>query len=242
MVQDHTAATQVASNTPTLTHADRLHALLERRLQTMNKQPRFYITSASVVFPEYYKATVEERRCVYEQNEYIEAIIKRIGQWIEDSSAPSGLLLGGPPGNGKTTSIKALKLLIELSGYRDPVNLDTYGHPKAACLHMVNAYDLSKLYTENERQFNFLKKTGILAVDDLGLEPTEISKYGNVITPFLDIFYHRYENNLLTIISTNLTTTMLNERYGERFADRTNEMFFRIGFPDYSFRHNDYGK
>ena len=42
MVQEQAAATQVASNTPTLTHAERLHALLERRLQTTNSVIVFY--------------------------------------------------------------------------------------------------------------------------------------------------------------------------------------------------------
>lgn len=204
---------------------------------------RFCIPSASEVFLDYYKEMVEERGCVYEPHEEIESKITSIGQWIEDPTAPFGLFLGGRPGNGKTTAVKALKLLIGLSGYRDPVNLDTYGHPEAACLHIVNAYDLAKLYTDNEHRFNFLKKTGILAIDDVGVEPLDYTKYGNVINPFLDILYARYEKKLMTIITTNLKKSELHERYGARYADRAEEMFFRVAFPyGVTFRHNNYNK
>ena len=242
MAQEQAAATQVASNTPTLTHADRLHALLTRRRQSMNKPTRFFIPSGSVALPEFYKCVVEEKNRIFENDDSVNISIKRIGEWIENPHAPVGLLLAGTPGNGKTTSLKALKLLIALSGYQDPVNYDTYGRPERACLHVVNACDLAKLYTDNEQRFKFLKKTGILAIDDLGLEVKEISNYGNLITPFLDMFYYRYENNLMTILTTNLTIRQLNERYGLRFADRLNEMMYRVSFPIISFRHNDYGK
>lgn len=203
---------------------------------------RFCIPSASEVFLDYYKEMVEERGCVYEPHEEIESKIMSIGQWIEDPTAPFGLFLGGRPGNGKTTAVEALQLLIGLSGYRDPVNLDTYGNPEAAFLHIVNAYDLAKLYTDNEHRFNFLKKTGILAIDDVGVEVKEVSKYGNIITPFLELFYYRYDNKLMTIFTSNLTKKLLEERYGTRFSDRMNEMVFRVGFPVYTFRHNNYNK
>ena len=215
---------------------------MARHKQTTNKPTRFFIPSGSVALLEFYKGIAEERNSIFENDDSVNISIKRIGEWIENPHAPVGLLLAGTPGNGKTTSLKALKLLIALSGYQDPVNYDTYGRPERACLHVVNACDLAKLYTDNEQRFNFLKKTGILAIDDLGLEVTEISKYGNLITPFLDMFYYRYENNLMTILTTNLTIRQLNERYGLRFADRLNEMMYRVSFPIISFRHNDYGK
>ena len=242
MVQDKSHVTQMASPTPTSTYADQLLAQLARHKQITNKPTRFFIPSGSVALPEFYKCVVEEKNRIFENDDSVNISIKRIGEWIENPHAPDGLLLAGTPGNGKTTSLKALKLLIALSGYQDPVNYDTYGRPERACLHVVNACDLAKLYTDNEQRFNFLKKTGILAIDDLGLEVTEISKYGNLITPFLDMFYYRYENNLMTILTTNLTISQLNERYGLRFADRLNEMMYRVSFPIISFRHNDYGK
>ena len=131
-------------------------------------------------------------------------------------------------------------MLIKLSGQKDPANLDYYGNPDAASLRMVCASDLVQMFETKEESYQNLKKVGILAIDDVGLEPLEYNKYGNVIHPLLDIFYHRYENRLMTIFTTNLTTTALAERYGARFEDRINEMMYRIGFPGLSFRHCEY--
>lgn len=80
MAQEQTAATQMASNTPILTHADRLHALLTRRRQSMNKQRRFHIPSASAVFPESYKDTVAERGHIFEPHEIIDELVFRVGK------------------------------------------------------------------------------------------------------------------------------------------------------------------
>ena len=239
MEPEHTR--QAPNQSATLTVADQLLARLVQHKRTTNKPRRFFIPSASEVFPAYFKYMVEEKNRIFESNEDVDTSLLRIGQWMEDSNAPAGLLLAGTPGNGKTTAIKALQLLVSLSGYQDPVNYDSYGRPDRAYLHMVNAYDLVSLYSENETRYQFLKKTGLLAIDDVGLEPLEFSKYSNVISPFLDLFYYRYENDLMTILTTNLTTSMLNERYGARVEDRFNEMMYRVSFPLVSFRHNEYG-
>lgn len=222
------------------TDADQLLARLIQSRKTTSKKPRFHIPGADKVFLEFYKATVEDRGRIYEQSEEIESRIVRIGRWISDPEAPCGLLLGGKPGNGKTTVLHALKMLIKLSGQKDPANLDYYGNPDAASLRMVCASDLVQMFEMKEESYQNLKKVGILAIDDVGLEPLEYNKYGNVIHPLLDIFYHRYENRLMTIFTTNLTTTALAERYGARFEDRINEMMYRIGFPGLSFRHCEY--
>ena len=56
---------------------------------------------------------------------------------------------------------------------------------------------------------------GLLVLDDLG---TEALVYGQESLPF--ILYRRYERNLPTIITTNLTREGIQARYGERIADR----------------------
>ena len=45
----------------------------------------------------------------------------------------------------------------------------------------------------------------VLGIDDLGTEPSEVSDYGNVYTPVIDLLTKRYEEQLFTIITTNLT-------------------------------------
>ena len=45
----------------------------------------------------------------------------------------------------------------------------------------------------------------VLGLDDLGTEQSEVLDYGNVYTPVIDLLTKRYEEQLFTIITTNLT-------------------------------------
>ncbi len=44
-----------------------------------------------------------------------------------------------------------------------------------------------------------------MIVDDLGTEPREVMEFGNVYTPLIDLITTRYEEQLYTIFTTNLT-------------------------------------
>ena len=223
-----------------MTAEDQLLSRLTHHQKHTKSRKRFFVKDADKVFLRFYQAVVEDRGRNYESNEVVEKRITRVGRWISDPDAPFGLILGGRPGNGKTTTVRALQLLINLSNLADPVNLDYYGNPAKASLKMVNANELTSMYEKQEDQYRNLRNVGILAIDDVGLEPLEYNKYGNTISPLLDLFYHRYENRLMTIFTTNLTYQAMSERYGERFADRCNEMMYLIGFPSHTFRHSDY--
>ena len=76
----------------------------------------------------------------------------------------------------------------------------------------------------------------LLIIDDLGTEPREVMDYGNITNPTVDILTRRYENQLFTIISTNLTPPDFSQVYGERIADRMREMMEKIPFNNYSYR------
>jgi DNA replication protein DnaC len=92
--------------------------------------------------------------------------------------------------------------------------------------------------SKNEPEyFEQLKKAELLFIDDAGTEPSAIVKiWGNEVVPFTDMIYHRYERQLFTIITSNLTMPELSAKYGERIADRFEEMFDRIAFENNSYR------
>ena len=78
--------------------------------------------------------------------------------------------------------------------------------------------------------------TSLLAIDELGVEPTESKIYGNVSEPLIDLLCERYDRQLCTIISTNMGAQEITERYGRRVSDRFNEMFATIPFTAESYR------
>ena len=55
-------------------------------------------------------------------------------------------------------------------------------------------------------------------------------------TPILDVLYHRYNLQLITVVTTNLEDRDLAERYGTRMLDRMNETFDRLYYAGNSYR------
>ena len=74
------------------------------------------------------------------------------------------------------------------------------------------------------------------AIEDIGREPTEMLDYGNVLNPIIDLIEYRYNNQLFTAITTNLTSEQISTKYGRRIADRFNEMLEVIIFKNPSYR------
>ena len=80
------------------------------------------------------------------------------------------------------------------------------------------------------------KKVDVLCIDDIGLEPTEVLDYGNAISPVIEIMEARYKQQLFTFVTTNLTPAQIREKYGDRIADRFNEMMKCIVYKNPTFR------
>lgn len=76
----------------------------------------------------------------------------------------------------------------------------------------------------------------LLAIEDMGKEAIAKMDYGNVINPVIEVLEHRYNEQLYTIITTNLRKEEIKEKYGVRIADRFNEMMHVIIFSGESFR------
>lgn len=150
--------------------------------------------------------------------------------WLTDRQTNPWLLLCGSCGNGKSTMVKALRQFFKLIPLYDPRD----NIPMT--LIMTDAKTISSLCrTENNLYIEFMKKP-MLAIDDLGIEPQEIQLFGNICTPLVDLLTDRYEEQRITIITTNLTPAQIRDHYGDRIADRLNEMAEKIIFRNATYR------
>lgn len=177
-------------------------------------------------------AEVEYRHRTFISNDEVEAQIHELAKWLTLPSSSFGILLCGGCGNGKSTILKAFQLLLNTLHVQKPYNDGTYG------IQIVDAKYIAHLCKNNYDAYRKLISVDMLGIDDLGTEPSEVMDYGNVYTPVIDLLTKRYEEQLFTIITTNLTPTQIREHYDDRIADRLNEMVEKIVFKNGTYRKN----
>lgn len=155
--------------------------------------------------------------------------IQRAAAWLTADNPKFGMLFCGKCGNGKTTLVRAIQAVIKYLYQNDL--------PKDQCyLRMVDSKEICAVSKRDYNEFKRLAHTDLLAIDDLGIEPVEVLDYGNVLNPVIDLLYIRYDEQLTTIITTNLTPQQIRKTYGDRIADRFNEMMDRIIFNNKTYR------
>lgn len=81
-----------------------------------------------------------------------------------------------------------------------------------------------------------VRDADMLGIEDMGREATEVMDYGNVYSPIIDLLEYRYNNQLFTFITTNLTGKQVRTKYGDRIADRFNEMMEVVIFKNPTYR------
>ena len=167
-------------------------------------------------------AEVEYRHRTFYSNEHLEKQINEMAHWLTSPSSHFGMMLCGGCGNGKSTMLKAFQQLLNSLHIPKPDNNGTYG------ILIVDAKYIAHLCKNNHEAYRKLICVDMLGIDDLGTEPSEVMDYGNVYTPVIDLLTKRYEEQLFTIITTNLTPQQIREHYGDRIADRLNEMVKKI--------------
>ena len=175
-----------------------------------------------------YQGVVEDRGNVFRDINETEMAnnIEAVAKWMTGSRLNTSLLLQGTPGSGKTSLMHALYSLYHYY----------YGGSTYKCTaKMINDNYQSKL--DKERSFyDEFKKADYLFLDDLGTEPDKFKDYGVDYTPIPELIYERYEKQRVTVISTNLSDSMLMSRYGKRVIDRFDEMCQKIVFLAPSYR------
>lgn len=167
-----------------------------------------------------YRAEVASRNMKYQESEETNSAIKKMADALTTKSHKTGIVLCGTCGNGKTTLVRALQNSLVYLKLR---NLVEYGMP------IMDAREVANRMKE-------CKTSPLLAIEDMGKEPITKLDYGNILNPVIEVLEHRYNEQLFTVISTNLTAKEIKEKYGTRIADRFNEMMNVIIFTGKSFR------
>lgn len=151
--------------------------------------------------------------------------IQKVSKWLCKKEKP-GLFLYGRCGTGKSILAQVIFKIL------------SQGRPFGSC-RMITAIDLQSSFKdlENGWLYESVKTEAVSIIDDLGCEPARCMIYGVDYQPIQDLFYHRYDKRLITVLSSNLDDKMITERYGLRVWDRIEEMYDRIQFLEGSFRH-----
>lgn len=157
--------------------------------------------------------------------------IVKAARWLIDPNKKPGLLLYGGVGNGKTTLARAIVNVIEKL-----MELEL-GYNKFPKILFLTARDICDRRSKRDlSDYDKLMRTEYLVIDDLGVEPAELLLYGQPVTPLIDLLSKRYDQQLFTIVTTNLGKVSLEEKYKERIYDRMCEWLQPIPFLNDSFR------
>ena len=203
-------------------------ALLQKRGLTERFKVNRYTEDIPNILRESYKIEVERRSLQFTEDDATTAHIEKAAKWLTGNYKP-GLMLFGTVGNGKTTLARAIGSLISVLYDSSYVN-------ERKGVRYVSALELANIAKDDSVQFENIKKTELLAIDDVGIEPSVVKVWGNEISPFVDTIYYRYDRQLFTIMTSNLNAEDLRKRYGERVADSFREMFDRVPFENRSYR------
>lgn len=187
------------------------------------------IQNASDILLAAYIGEVEYRKRRYIDDERIRENIHKVAEFLTDNNSKFGMMFCGTCGNGKTTLLYALR---SATNYLNDCRHFEDSHTG---IRIYDAKDISQI-AKNYDNFKEVRKTPIIALEDIGREPAEVLDYGNVLNPIIDLLEFRYNEQLPTFITTNLTAKEIREKYGNRIADRFNEMIEVLIFQNGSYR------
>ena len=143
------------------------------------------------------KLLLDGLRCCCKNHQWLSGY-DDIADWLQDNQG-KGLMLIGGCGIGKTL----------IGSHIIPVLLSAY------CRKVVNVYSATDLNTKT----NEILSKAIIYLDDVGTEYTK-NEYGNKREVFAEVVDIAEKTGKILIISTNLTSDKIKERYGDRVFDR----------------------
>lgn len=208
---------------------------LQDLLNNQKKHERFKVRDLDVdtvtkMLSLCYQKEVGNRRIAFNCDKDTKDKIEKTAKWIT-GDYKVGLMVYGSVGNGKTTLLRSINLLLKSMYSPDR------GWDEKLSIEYVTAIEIFNITkSDDQHKYKRIKDCDVLFIDDLGVEPITAKVWGNEISPITDIIYHRYDEQLCTIITSNLSDEALKERYGLRMADRMVEMFDSINSSGVSYR------
>ena len=176
-----------------------------------------------------FEAQVELRGGTVQYDEMTTKNLRLVAETLAGDGHKFGLLLAGTCGNGKTTTMRAVQSVVQL------LNNTRYRSGERIGNRLLEAKEITQL-SDKDGQLTAYQTIPLLFLDDLGREPTEVMRYGNVTSPITELLEYRYNQRLTTIVTTNLEPSEIREKYGDRIADRFNEMFALVSYTGVSYR------
>lgn len=187
------------------------------------------VQEASDILLAAYIGEVEYRKRRYIDDARIRDNIQKVAEFLTNNNSKFGMMFCGTCGNGKTTLLYALR---SATNYLNDCRHFEDNHTG---IRIYDAKEVSQI-AKNYESFKEVRRVPIIALEDIGREPAEVLDYGNVLNPIIDLLEYRYNEQLPTFITTNLTAKEIREKYGNRIADRFNEMIEVLIFQNGSYR------
>jgi DNA replication protein DnaC len=196
--------------------------------------------NASFDFTKYLSLLEAKGKELYNPNfkvyaEDYEIIFKLLIYFLKDEASTEkynlflrkGILLSGPVGCGKTSLMNLVKLTLPLEQ-----RYIVKSCREVSFEFIQDGYTVIRKYSNNS--FNKdIPKT--YCFDDLGTE-NNLKYYGNDCNVMAEILLSRYDlfvnRKMQTHITTNLSSSEIEELYGERVRSRMREMFNLIAFSE----------
>ncbi len=152
-----------------------------------------------------------------------------------------GLFLWGNIGVGKTTLLKIVKEFCRIPGIRPAKRLGPIiGAPYSFAIKSV--HEVLEDYQQKAERLGEYAENPYLAIDDIGSEAKETSRYGTVKNVIDELLQRRYDkfcadNEFTTHLTANISPEQLARHYSERTYDRCIEMFNFIEIRGNSWRN-----
>lgn len=140
-----------------------------------------------------------------------------------------GILLSGPIGAGKSTIMALIKYFFQ------PTKQYQIKSTRDIAFEFENeGYKVINRYSKNPLNLSYTSPvTNIFCFDDLGIEQPQ-KHFGNECNVMAEILLSRYDlfisKGIPTHLTTNLSASEIEEKYGNRIRSRMREMFNLVAF------------